>query len=243
MAFERDESVVREKQSLVGDWVYEDIQHLAPYIDMCPIDRHRDEVQITIPIAAPALLCDVFLENFDLQMSEIRGSLAAFEAQIDTRSTYGREALDHITDSVNQLLDNSRSIMWRAVRGTVAWPETPTGASISCIEDAFAESKTCEHTALVASKLIGYISEVVKPLPAFEIEFDGVGNVIIDWALDSRSYEWTVTKTDDSWPMVRVYEYSRKISRNRQRPEVRTWHNAKSIGERFQAVVNEDRQG
>ena len=226
--------------NLILHSIHHSILNLTHYPLECPEHlRALEEFQVIICNDDGESFCNEYLRSFNGQMKELSQSLVEFESRIESGSDYGLEAIDHVTNSANSFLDSSRSIMWRALRNKVAQPailENPV------LDEMVSESKTCTNTAKTANQLLTYISNLVESSPDYELETDDTGNIIVDWVLDSYSYEWTIAKSDDPWPMLKVYEYSRKRSRERQPPSVQTWHNAKSLGKRFKSIIENDQQ-
>ena len=216
------------------------LKNLDPALTICENNMQVKDTEIYVVVMPTSgeYFCTNYLTSFDNKIVNLKNSLLDFEQRIDPQSSYGLEAIDHITNSVNQVLDSNRSMMWRAVKNTVPWQDYPLRSEI---QELVTLSHTCANTASIASQLINYIS-VLVPLPEHEIETDDTGNIIINWTLDSRSYEWTIAKSDDPWPMLRVYEFTRKRADRRQPPSISTWHNAKSLGERFISIIKDDQK-
>ena len=182
--------------------------------------------------------CQEFLVEFDRIVGVLNSSNSILEYSIDPRSHYALNTYDHVTASLSKLYDSGRSLMWRAVRNSIPLPDTLI--TFPEIQQLVEEHAISESIAQEAELVLSYMAELIKPLPCHEIETDGKGNIIVYWSLDSLIYEWTIAKSDDSWPMLRVYEYSKDRISGYDDTSVSTWHNAKSLGERFKAIIVSD---
>lgn len=206
----------------------------------CPSKQKLDSFQVILSTCADdEQYCSEYLQVFNSQMKDLSQSMVRLESNIDLNSAYGRDAVDRISNAATNFLDASRSMMWRALRNKVSLPPLLKNPSL---DEMVEESVICSNTAKTTNQLLSYISDLVESLPEYELDTDDTGNIIISWFFDSCSYEWTLAKCDDPWPMVKVYEFSRKRSSDRQPPSVRTWHNAKSLGERFKSIIDDEQQ-
>lgn len=147
-----------------------------------------------------------------------------------------RLVLDTTANVTNRLQEIIESKMRLIVRDE---PKVSKSELIDLSDRELSLSEACKYSYSSTIDILSRLKfELEGSLPEFDLDIDDKGNLIIDWVLEDQALEWTVMKCNTSWPTIRVYEYHRKKSGDNKRASVRTWHNIRSLVERFKLIVS-----
>lgn len=184
------------------------------------------------------ILCAHYRQDLEEKLSLLHDLLFDFDSRIPDDSEDVSEFLDYSANYLDTILQDNMNLMWRRVKGTVPWKDLPLHPEIEKMT-LLGATTSSYVTNSTASQLLYYMEDLQEDLPDYTVESDGDENVIINWLLDGKSCEWTVTKFDVPWPMIKVYEYVCSEGKD-VRPLIKVWHNVGALGESFLEIVSNE---